>query len=72
MDQQASTPKPPTPEEPPDALEAAEAAALDVTGRSLLELFREPGSDLAESVRKLVNEVGVRHATVSSFGSFLS
>lgn len=71
MDQQASAPKPSSPAEPSAELEAAEAVAPDVTGRSLLELLHEPGSELAESVRKLVTEADYRQATVSSFGSFL-
>lgn len=72
MDQQVPAPKPSSPAEPLGELEAAEAVAPDVTGCSLLDLFHEPGSELADAIRKLVDEVDYRQATVSSFGSFLS
>lgn len=72
MDQQASAPKPSSSAEGSGGLDAAEAVVPDVTSLSLLELFHEPGSALAESMRRLVTEVDHRQATVSSFGSFLS
>ncbi len=71
MHQQSSSPEPSLPAEPPVPMEEAEAVAVDVTGRSMLDLLHEPGSEVAESMRKLVNEVQYRQATVSSFGSFL-
>ncbi|WP_436531386.1 hypothetical protein [Actinoplanes sp. HUAS TT8] len=71
MQQQPSSPEPSLPAEPSGPMEEAEAVAVDVTGQSLLEIFHEPDSELAESMRKLVNEVKYRQATVSSFGSFL-
>ena len=72
MDQQAPIPQPSSPAKPSGELNDAEAVAPDVTGRSLLELFHEPGSELAESIRKLVTEVDHRQAAFSSFSSFLS
>jgi hypothetical protein len=52
-------------------MEPAVAIAADVSGRSLLELLHEPGSELAESMRKLVAERDNQQATMSSFANFV-
>jgi hypothetical protein len=59
----------PLPQEPPDPMDPAEAFAADVSDRSLLELLQEPGSELSESIRRLLAERKNRQTTMSSFAN---
>jgi hypothetical protein len=58
-------------EDPPPEMAPAESLTADATGKTLLDLLDQPGSDLAEAVRQLVTDHEYRQDTVNNWGSFL-
>jgi hypothetical protein len=57
-------------EEPPPELEPSESVVPDVSGKSLLELLNEPESDLAKSVRQLLEQRSYRQDVVAGWNSY--
>jgi hypothetical protein len=57
-------------EEPLSELEESESVAVDVSGKTLLELLNEPESDVAKSVQQLLEQRSYRPDVVAGWNSY--